>query len=150
MTSRRPTGIERWLEMRGVSEADVLARYRPAPRACEPGVGYGQLAGLTRIQTGDGHFYFREGRFVVLYVNDWELDKSGAHLTCRQLRAALGAPAMKGPSSVTRGHLHYVYPALGIAFSGPLDGVDFVEVFLSTDLAGYEAAFGRPRPMFFR
>lgn len=150
MAQLEQAGLGRWLELLALSEDAVLARYQPAPEAVEPDVGYRQFTPATRIQTPDGHFYFRDGKLVLLYVSDWALEQGGGRFTRESLLKALGAPAETLQSRVGRANKQYVYPALGVAFSASADAVDFVEFFPPTSLDSYKTQFYGAPPEFRR
>ncbi len=150
MAQLEKAGLGRWLELLDLSEDDVIARYNPESRAVESPVGYMQFTPATRIQTPDGHFYFRDGKLALLYVSDWALEQSGGDFTRDGLLKALGAPGEVLQSRAGRANKQYVYPALGLAFSASAETVDFIEFFPPTRLENYKQMFYGEPPQFRR
>jgi len=136
-----PTGLEYWRGLQHLSEADVLAKYNPEPRAIERGVGYFGLTPATRIQTTDGHFYFRDDQPALLYLNEAALERGHGPSRRDTLLKALGEPEAVLASRAGRVNRQYIYPAQGIALSASADGIDFVELFPPTDLETYRQLY---------
>ncbi len=99
-----------------------------------------RLTGLTRFRNWDAHpgqVYFRDGQFVLFYVED----VSREVLSPKWLREYLGKPAAVLPSRAGKDHQQYVYPQKGVAFSADADAVSFLEIFPPTSLEEYKSQF---------
>ena len=141
--------LDRWLQMRDVTEAEVLGRYTPPPAAITPNVSYFGLSPVTRVQTPDGDFHFQADRLVLLFLDDYVLQKGGK-FTRDALLETLGTPAAVLQSRAGRPNKQYVFPEQGVTFSASSEGVDFVEIFPPTDLDTYRQTFYREPPAFRR
>jgi hypothetical protein len=151
MNALERAGLGRWLSLMHLSEAEVMARYSPKAEAVAHNVAYQELRPLSRIQTPDAHFYFRDGQPAMLYINDWALGSGGFLHRRDAMLDALGKPEASLQSRAGKPHRQYVYPQLGAAFSaGPTGSIDFIELFPPTDLDTYKAQFYGEAPVFRR
>jgi hypothetical protein len=137
MTTTSTSYLQRWLDMRSLTETDVMTACQHAPFKNDRGVSYENVTGLDRIWVRDGMFHFRDGRFVVLHVDGRSFDD----VSPAALLAPLGKPAAILTSRAGRGHRRRVYPSLGIAVSSGSDAIDYIDIFHPTDLETYKALY---------
>ncbi len=142
MKSKTVGLLEDWFALRDLSFTEALARFDVSAEDAEIDLGYGDLENLTGL--GDlpnhpGFFYFRDGSFVLFYVD--KMDDVVDDLQRQELLDFLGEPEAVWRSNVGKRQMMYVYAEKGIAFSASDDEVTFVEVFNPLSLAEYKAKF---------
>jgi hypothetical protein len=123
------------LSLRDLTLDDAKERLGVAEDKIEDGLRYEGMSDLTLAHDADAHpgyFYFRDGRLVMLYVENLD------GLDADSLRSELGEPEATLRSRAGKGYAHRVYPGRGIAYSSKGDDVAFVEVFPPTSLDRYE------------
>ena len=142
MKSRTVSLLEEWLALRSLSFAEALTRFSVSAEDAEADLGYGELENLTglgNLPNCPGYFYFRDGSFVLFYVDKMadEVDE----LQLQDMLDFLGEPQAVWRSNIGKLQMVYVYAEKGIAFSASDDEVAFVEIFNPLPLAEYEAKF---------
>jgi hypothetical protein len=131
-------GLDELLALRDLSRDDLRERFGIGEQQVTPGVGYGRLAGLDRLDNQDsfpGYFFFRGPEQVLLYVGRGALEDADP----AALERELGPPAATlrsrtGPESELR-----VHPERGVAYATDGSSVEILEVFQPTTLERYQA-----------
>ncbi len=134
--------LNTWLSLRELSASEIQKRFSISEEHVTRDTSYMKLTGLTRFRNWDAHpgqVYFRDGQFVLFYVED----QSGElqELSPNWLREYLGEPTAVLPSRAGKDHKQYVYPQKGLAFSANAAAVSFLEIFPPTSLEGYKSQF---------
>ena len=140
-----PAAVAALAELRGLSFAEVLARF---DAEVSEGVRYRGMDGLTALHNDErlphAHFFFRGGQLQAIYI---AAGLALAGVRPAELAAELGAPAavLDGPAGRQR-----VYPAQGLAFAEDDGAVTALELFPPTTLEDYRARLWvepGPRPI---
>jgi hypothetical protein len=151
MSSSSKELLERWLALRNTTQAEALAQLGPAPDEATTDDHYGSMHGLTALSAPviqAGTIYFRDGQFVLFYIED--LDEELAQLTPKFLQRYLGGEGEKLRSRAGKRSWQHVYPERGVAFSACDDEVEFLEIFPPTTLEEYRRTLYQEPPQFVR
>lgn len=141
--------LEGWVALRDLSMAEIRKRFAMSARHTTRDTDYLGLEGLTELYNPDAHpahFYFRDRRCVLLYLEDIAPEVEA--LDPRALKAYLGEPAAVLSSRASKQEAQYVYPGKGVAFSAGNDHVSYLEVFPPITLEEYTARMHIAPPKF--
>lgn len=128
--------LDQWLQLRDLSPEDVKRQFPQAET--EPNVSYYQINPATCMITVSGDFYFQDGVFALLYIED-DLIEGAAGINADSLKQALGAPEHFLRSRVGKTHRLHMYPSIGLAYSAGVEGIDFIEIFPPMTIETYKA-----------
>ena len=134
--------LKTWLSLRELSAQEIQKRYSISEQHITRDTSYMRLTGLTRFRNWDAHpgqFYFRDGQFILFYVEDASDELQ--QLTPQLLRDYLGEPGAVLQSRAGKDHNQYVYPDKGLAFSANARQVSYLEIFPPTSLEAYKSQF---------
>jgi hypothetical protein len=140
MTVAAGLGLDGLIALRGLSRNEVLERFGLGEDDVVPGVGYGNLSGLERVDGGDafpGHFFFRGRDQVLLYLGRGALGDADP----AELERELGAPAERLRSRTGAESELRVHPDRGVAYATDRSSVEILEVFGPTTIEGYRRDF---------
>lgn len=132
------------LALRGLGRDAVRARL--GGEDAVPDVAYERLAGVDRLSTSAGHFFFRGEQQVMLYVPAAAL----ADIAPGELEAELGEPAARMRSRAGGDSEFRVYPQRGVAFSTDGRVVEILEIFPPTTLEDYVERIWNDPGVFYR
>lgn len=141
--------LESWMALRDLSMAEIRKRFAMAARHTTRDTDYLGIEGLTELYNPDAHpahFYFRDRKCVLLYLED--ITPEVEALNPRALKAYLGTPAAVLSSRAGKQDALYVYPDKGVAFSAGSDHVSYLEVFPPATLEDYTARMYVTPPKF--
>lgn len=136
--------LDELLALRGLGRAEVLARCGGEQAAVD--VAYERLAGVDRLTTPAGHFFFRGQEQVMLYVPATAL----ADIDPAALERELGEPAARLRSRAGGDSAFLVYPGRGVALSTDGRAVEILEIFPPRSLEQYVAEIWRDPGVFHR
>jgi hypothetical protein len=142
--------LDRWISLRELSMQEIQNRFSISEEHIDQDTGYEKLADLTEFYNPDthpGHFYFRDGKFVMLYVGK---SKELEQLDPKALQDNMGEPSIRLRSRAGKRFNHYVYPEKGVAFSADHNGVRFLEIFPPTSLEAYKSEIYEEPPPFIK
>lgn len=138
------SALDERLELRGLGRDEVRARL--GGEDAVPDVAYEQLAGVDRISTPAGHFFFRGDEQVMLYVPRSAMED----VAPGELEQELGEPAARLRSRAGGDSAFLVYPDRGVAFSTDGRAVEILEIFPPTTLERYVEEIWRDPGVFYR
>jgi len=131
--------LEKWMTLRNLSMTEIQENFAVSESHIQS-ASYQKLSDLVSFRntvTQPGIFFFRDGRFAMLYVSGSTPEVK--QLTLQILKDYLGEPNAVLRSRAGRHNRLHVHPSKGIAFSTGYDNtVDFVEIFLPISLEEYQ------------
>jgi hypothetical protein len=130
--------LDQLLALRELSRDDLRERFGIGDENVTPGVGYGRLIGLDRLDNQaafPGYFFFRGPEQVLLYLGRGPL----ADADPGELERELGAPAATLRSRTGADSELRVHPERGVAYATDGSSVEILEVFPRTTLERYRA-----------
>jgi hypothetical protein len=140
--------LDAWLSLRELSMEDVRERFAIADEQVDPDLTFGELSGVVRLhnpRTHPGHFYFKDGAFLQLYVGGGGGELDG--ISAEALRQRMGGTGTPLRSRVGKPYTHYVYPEQGLAFSTRNGAVRYLQIFPPTSLAAFTSQlYQEPEP----
>lgn len=138
--------LDSFIAFRNLSMDEIRIRLSISEENIESNVSYEKLTQLTKYNSNEhiGHFYFREGKLVILYIGK---NEKLEQLDPKTLQEKLGEQGIRLRSRAGKKFNHYVYPAKGVAFSADSHSVRFIEIFPPTSLEEYKAKiYDEPQP----
>ncbi len=142
--------LDTWIPLRELSMQEIQNRFSISEEHIDKDTGYEKLSELTEFYNPDthpGHFYFRNEKFVMLYVGK---SKELEQLDSKVLQDNLGGSGIRLRSRAGKRFNHYVYPEKGVAFSADQNGVRFLEIFPPTSLEAYKSEIYEEPPPFIK
>ena len=129
--------IEQWIALRDVPMQEIRDRFAIGDAHVDRNASYGKLRPLTELHDARKHparFYFDGETPVLVYADD---PAALARCDAADLVERLGKPAAELRSRAGKTFTHYVYPAVGIAYSAHRQDIAYVEVFAPCSLQDY-------------
>lgn len=139
--------LDEQLSLRNLSMEEIRKKFSISEKNIEYNVKYEKLVTLTKLHNKNyhpGHFYFRNGKLVMLYIGENEELKE---ISSKLLQSNFAEEGIKLRSRAGKTFNHYVYPDKGVAFSADSKSVRFIEIFPPTSLEAYKAEiYEEPQP----
>jgi hypothetical protein len=139
--------LDNCLAFRNLSMEEIRRQFSISEENIEHNVKYEKLTQLTKLHNQNyhpGHFYFRDGKLVILYIGKNEQLEA---LDPKFLQNKFAEEGIRLRSRSGKTFNHYVYPEKGAAFSADSHSVRFIEIFPPTSLEAYKAEiYEEPQP----
>ena len=142
--------VDKCLSWRDKSLQEVQQSLSIPDAQIERNASYMRLTHLIELHNPDvhpGYFYFRNDKFVLLYVGGGdELNQ----VDPEALQNRFGGEGVELRSRAGKHFIHHVYPEAGLAFSTDGEVVRILEVFLPTSLAEYQSSIYQEPPVYYK
>jgi hypothetical protein len=142
--------VEECLSWRDKSLSEVQQSLSISEAQIERNANYMKLTNLMELHNPDvhpGYFYFRNGKFALLYVGGGE---ELEQLDPKALQNRFGGEGVELRSRAGKHFNHHVYPEVGLAFSTDGEVVSILEVFPPTSLAEYQSSIYQEPPVYYK
>jgi hypothetical protein len=139
--------LDEWISLRDLSMQEIQNRFSISEKNIDKDANYIKLKHVTEFhnpKTHPGYFYFRDGKFALLYVGRC---KQLEQIELKELQQELGGLGIEMRSRSGKQFNHHVYPEKGVAFTVDRASVRFLEIFPPTSLEVYKSEiYEEPSP----